>query len=132
MFARVALDLPVPTEFTYSVPESMATELRLGQRVRVPFRTTTRIGYLVGLDDTSELDKTRDVTAVVDTHPIVPPDLLELARWISGYYCCALGETLQAMLPGGVRRGRPKRRCVERVNSASTWASATGVRCRTR
>ena len=115
MFARVALDLPVTTEFTYSVPEKMAEELRLGQRVRVPFRTTTRVGYLVGLDESTDVGETRDLTAVVDAKPIVPADLLELARWISGYYCCSLGEALQAMLPGGVRRGRPKRRYVERI-----------------
>jgi primosomal protein N' (replication factor Y) len=77
MFARVALDLPVPTEFTYSVPEKLRDGLRLGQRVRVPFRTTTRIGYLVGLDATTDVEKTRDIAGVVDKEPLVPPDLLE-------------------------------------------------------
>ena len=108
MFARVALDLPVPTEFTYSVPDTLRDELRLGQRVRVPFRTTTRVGYLVALDENTDVEKTRDIASVVDKEPLVPPDLLELARWVAGYYCCALGEALQAMLPGGVRHGRPK------------------------
>ncbi|MHC4958772.1 MAG: replication restart helicase PriA [Planctomycetota bacterium] len=115
MFARVALDLPVPTEFTYSVPESLADTVKLGQRVRVPFRASTRVGYLVGLDEETDVEKTRDLSGVVDPQPMVPPDLLELARWISEYYCCALGEALQAMLPGGVRRGRPKVKMVERV-----------------
>jgi len=115
MFARVALDLPVPTEFTYSVPETLLPDLKPGQRVRVPFRTRTRVGYLVALEERSEIEKTKDIAAVVDKDPLVPPDLLELARWIAGYYCCALGEALQAMLPGGVRRGRPRVRMVVRT-----------------
>ncbi|MHC4549486.1 MAG: replication restart helicase PriA [Planctomycetota bacterium] len=116
MFARVALELPVPTEFTYSVPERLRERLQPGQRVRVPFRTTTRTGYLVALEETTDLATTRDVTGVVDEEPLVPLDLLELARWVSGYYCCSLGEALQAMLPGGVRR-RPKVRCVVRTGT---------------
>ena len=113
MFARVALDLPVPTEFTYSVPEALRGELVPGQRVKVPFRTRSRIGYLVSLEETTTLKKTREIETLVDRRPIVSADLLELARWISGYYACSLGEALQAMLPGGVRRGR-RTRCVVR------------------
>jgi primosomal protein N' (replication factor Y) len=111
VYARVALELPVPTEFTYAVPERLREQLQPGQRVRVPFRTTTRVGYLVALEPTTDVEKTRDVAAVVDQEPLVSADLLELARWIAGYYGCSLGEALQAMLPGGVRR-RPKVRCV--------------------
>jgi primosomal protein N' (replication factor Y) len=118
VYARVALELPVPTEFTYAVPERLEAQLKPGQRVRVPFRTTTRIGYLVALEPTTDVEQTRDVAGVVDAEPLVPPDLLELARWIAGYYGCSLGEALQAMLPGGVRR-RPKVRCVVRTGTGT-------------
>ena len=107
MFARVAFDLPVPTEFTYEVPERLEGQLQAGQRVRVPFRTKTRIGYLVGFEETTDLKTVKPITEVVDAEPIVPPDLLDLARWMSRYYCCSLGEAVQGMLPGGVRRGAP-------------------------
>ena len=55
MFAKIALDLPVPTEFTYAVPTRLLPELRPGQRVRVPFRTQTRVGYLVALEESSDI-----------------------------------------------------------------------------
>ncbi len=112
MFARIALDLPVPTEFTYSIPAELAGKLQPGQRVRVPFRRTTRVGYCVALEPTTEIERPRDIASVLDPEPLVPADLLELARWISGYYACSLGEALRAMLPGGVRRSRPKVRRV--------------------
>jgi primosomal protein N' (replication factor Y) len=109
VFARVALDLPVPTEFTYSVPERLRDCLIPGQRVRVPFGPRQRVGYLVALESETDLEKTREITELVDRKPLVPPELMKLARWIRGYYCCSLGEALQTMLPGGVRRARPKR-----------------------
>jgi len=107
MFARVAFDLPVPTEFTYEVPEHLAGQLQAGQRVRVPFRTRTKIGYLVGFEETCDLKTVKPITELVDAEPIVPADLLDLARWMSRYYCCSLGEAVQGMLPGGVRKGAP-------------------------
>ena len=124
MFARVALELPVPTEFTYAVPERLLEQLKPGQRVRVPFRTTTRVGYLVALEPTTDREQTRDVAGIVDEEPLVPPDLLELARWIAGYYGCSLGEALQAMLPGGVRRRQPKVRCVMHTGTGTVPARA--------
>ena len=127
MFARVALELPVPTEFTYAVPERLLEQLKPGQRVRVPFRTSTRVGYVVALEPTTDREETRDVTGVVDAEPLVPPDLLELARWISGYYTCSLGEALQAMLPGGVRRQRPKVRCVVRTGEGTDKAGGYAI-----
>jgi primosomal protein N' (replication factor Y) len=115
MFAHVAFDLPVPTEFTYEVPSELRDELRVGQRVRVPFRTQSRVGYLVAFESESHLEKVRPITELVDREPIVPEDLLTLARWISRYYCCSLGEALQGMLPGGVRRGAPRVKVVVRT-----------------
>ena len=126
MFARVAFDLPVPTEFTYSVPPELEGELRTGQRVRVPFRTQTRVGYLVGFEETSDLKRIRPIGSVVDPTPIVPEDLLDLARWMSGYYGCSLGEALQAMLPGGVRKGAPTVRVVVRCNDEEPPAPGRG------
>jgi len=124
MYARVALDLPVATEFTYSVPDALLPGLQPGQRVRVPFRTKTRLGYLIALEETTSVKKTRDIEGLVDKEPLVPPDLLELARWIADYYCCSLGEALQAMLPGGVRKGRPRVRCVVRTGEGELPARA--------
>jgi len=115
VFARVALDLPVPTEFTYSVPEALLPSLAPGQRVRVPFRASTRVGYCVALEAQSDIPKTKEIEALVDREPLVAPDLLALARWIAEYYACSLGEALQAMLPGGVRVARRRERRVVRI-----------------
>jgi len=124
VFARVALDLPVPTEFTYAVPERLRSEVVPGQRVKVPFRTTYRVGYLVALESATEVPRVKEISDLVDREPILPPDLLELARWIGGYYACSLGETIQAMLPGGVRRRRPQVAVVARTGTGEVAARA--------
>jgi len=124
MYARVAFDLPVPTEFTYEVPAELENGLRAGQRVRVPFRTQSRVGYLVAFEEESAVERVRPITAVVDHEPIVPEDLLALARWIARYYGCSLGEALQGMLPGGVRRGAPRVRVVVRTGEGELPARA--------
>ena len=87
MYARVALDLPVLTEFTYAVPGPMSAKLKPGQRVRVPFRHTTRIGYCVALEETTDLEKTREIAAILDFPP---------SCWRSG----GAGPTPPARLPG--------------------------------
>jgi len=124
VFARVALDLPVPTEFTYAVPDRLRGEVALGQRVRVPFRTSSRVGYLVALEGATDLPRVKEISDILDREPILPPDLLELARWISSYYAASLGETIQAMLPGGVRRRRPQVAVVVRTGGGEVAARA--------
>ena len=80
--------------------------------------------YLVAIEEQSDIAETRDILAVVDPEPLVPPDLLHLARWVSSYYGCALGEAIQAMLPGGVRRPRPRTKVVVRTGVGELPARA--------
>ncbi len=35
----------------------------------------------------------------------LPTELMALARWVSGYYCCPIGMTLAGILPAAVRKG---------------------------
>ncbi|HVS71101.1 MAG TPA: primosomal protein N' [Phycisphaerae bacterium] len=44
------------------------------------------------------------VADVLREVPAVPADLLELARWISVYYCAPIGMTLSTMVPAAVKK----------------------------
>ena len=44
------------------------------------------------------------VEVMPDVMPI-PADLLELAMWISAYYCAPIGMTIATMVPAAVKRG---------------------------
>ena len=94
-FVEVALPLPIHRTFTYRAPGAVPA---VGSRVLVPFRREERIGWVVGRAE-GDVPGIKPLLALLDTEPTVPPDVLELARWIAGYYTAPLGIALRAALP---------------------------------
>ena len=93
----VALPLPIHRTFTYQVEADRPPAL--GTRVLVPFQRDERSGWVVGEGSRDNIKGLRSVRTVLDEHPTVPPDLLELCRWMADYYVAPLGITLRAALP---------------------------------
>jgi primosomal protein N' (replication factor Y) len=106
MFAHVALDLPVPREFTYAVPDSLMAAVRAGMRVKVPFARQTMIGIVTATATTTDVPagKLKSVIGLLDQEPLLSPALLELGRVVAREFCCAVGEALAAFLPAAVKR----------------------------
>ncbi|MAI67921.1 MAG: primosomal protein N' [Phycisphaerae bacterium] len=112
-YARVAVERGVdkyPDGLTYGVPQRLMP-LNIGQLVTVPLgrgNTSTSAWVLAVTDDAPDLtpgketkqlyEKDRDTIALL-------PDILNLAKWMSNYYCAPIGPTLSTMLPGPVRQG---------------------------
>ena len=117
LYVEVILPLPLDGTFTYSVPDTLAPQVRMGVRVVVPLgRSKTYTAMAVGThNDKPEFD-TRDIIQVVDDSPVLPERQLRLWQWISTYYMCALGYVFKAALPAGLKAEdgyRPKTvRCV--------------------
>ncbi len=101
MFALVAIPRSAPEPLTYCIPPELDAFAVAGARVRVPMRERHVTGIVVDVQATSDLDPAvvRPVIEVLDPQPLVPDELLRLARFISDYYRCPLGNTLAAMLP---------------------------------
>ncbi len=91
----------------YRVPESMRDITRVGSLVRVPVLRTLRLGIVgeIGAPRDFPLDKLKSLAQVLHPFPALPPDLLELARWMAGYYACGLDNVIETMLPAAVRNG---------------------------
>ena len=49
--------------------------------------------------DPARVKNIREIVEVLDAIPALPPKLLELGRWVGGYYVAPLGEVFRAMLP---------------------------------
>ena len=117
LYVEVILPLPLEGTFTYSVPDTLAPQVRMGVRVVVPLgRSKTYTAMAVRThNDKPEFD-TRDIIQVVDDNPVLPERQLRLWQWISTYYMCALGDVFKAALPAGLKAEdgyRPKTvRCV--------------------
>ncbi len=102
--AKIVVDLALNREFDYLVPESLGGELALGSKVMVPFGRSQRVGYVVGLADKSARSDLKPVTSVVSKTPLITDTTLELARWMSDYYCAPIEHAVRTVLPGAVRR----------------------------
>ena len=101
-FARVALPLPVPTPYTYRVPDALADLARPGARAVVPVRRREMIGVISAVDVEPPAVDTRPILAIPDADPALGPELLRLAEWMAGYYGAPPGLALKVMLPTGM------------------------------
>ncbi len=96
MLVEVALPVPLPRTFTYR----HEGPIQVGTRVRVRFGPRRLLGWVVGESALAEPPaRLRDVDAVLDDEPTLPPDLLELCRWIADYYLCPIGQVIRSALP---------------------------------
>ncbi|MHC4166038.1 MAG: replication restart helicase PriA [Planctomycetota bacterium] len=111
---RVAFESAADSEFDYLVPDEI-WPVRVGQRVEVPFGRNNKLqkGFCVESDlpakdafgSEQRGVRLKTVSHVVDDEPLIDSELMALARWISGYYVCPLGQVLAAMVPAAVKRG---------------------------
>jgi primosomal protein N' (replication factor Y) len=102
-YCEVALPVPLRSLFTYEVPERLAGSICAGSRVLVPFRNRAMAGVVVEASvrrpDPARVKNVREIAEVLDAVPALPPSLVELGRWVGGYYVAPLGEVFRAMLP---------------------------------
>ncbi len=103
-FIRVIIDRAIHRELDYLVPETLADRVGVGSRVRVPFRDKSGLATVVSVLERSEAKGIRSIEAVVGESPILSEQMLELARWISAYYCCPIETVMRSLLPQVIRR----------------------------
>ena len=98
--------MPLDGVFTYSVPQSLEGQVRVGARVLVPFgRNKTYVGIVDKSSVNCQLSDVnyKDVLQVLDASPILTDCQLRLWQWISDYYMSPIGEVYKAALPSGLK-----------------------------
>jgi primosomal protein N' (replication factor Y) len=109
-FAGVVFNRPIEQVFSYRIPARMRQKVRLGTRLRVPLGRGNQpaVGYCVRLDNALpegvEPARVKAVLDVLDDPPLIDAEMLELTRWLSGYYACSWGQALDAAVPAGVKK----------------------------
>ena len=116
-YVDVILPLPLEGTFTYSVPEPMVAQVRMGVCVLVPLgRSKTYTAMAVRLHSEKPEFETRPIIQVIDAEPVLIEQQLRLWQWISTYYMSPIGDVFKAALPAGLKAEenyRPKTvRCV--------------------
>lgn len=105
LYAKVVLGLPVEGAFDYIVPSGLRGKVKVGSRVRVNFSNRALVGYVVGLTSKTDIASLKEISALIDRHPILDKGMLSFAKKISDYYYCSWGEAIETALPLFLRRG---------------------------
>ena len=104
-YADLILPLPLQGTFTYALPATMQSAVKVGMRVLVPFgRNKTYLGIVARLhDEQPQGYEVKSVAQLMDADPIVTPEQLRLWQWIADYYLSPIGDVYKAALPAGLK-----------------------------
>jgi primosomal protein N' (replication factor Y) (superfamily II helicase) len=104
---RVALDVPLPTLFDYSVAEGMA--VAPGDRVLVPFGRRQTVGVVMECAATTDMppERIKPVSRLLHDSAPLSAGLLGLLRFCSDYYRYPIGQTVLSALPAIMRSDKP-------------------------
>src|ERR1035437_9424179 len=103
-YAEVCVNSPAARRqtFSYSIPSHL--KVTEGQAVLVPFGAQILQGIVVRLTAEPAVEQTRDIGGIVDSRPLLSPERIELARWISEYYLAPIFDAVALFLPPGFER----------------------------
>ena len=101
---RVAVDIPLPRLFDYSVDGADPGDV--GRCVLVPFGKAEKLGIIVAVLSGSEHGELKAAGEILRELPPLPADWLALTDFCSRYYQHPLGEVMALALPPQLRRGK--------------------------
>ena len=114
----VPLATPIDREMTYLVPDDLKRQIQIGSRALVPLGPRWTTGIVVGFQDRTDLENVKSIAILLDAYPVVSPNVLDLCRWMAGYYVCTLSEVLTAALPAGIHTHSGQRFDVSTIDDA--------------
>lgn len=100
--AKVVVDVaasPTDNLFDYLIPNHLINTVQPGVRVIVPFGVRKVMGFVVEITNESEFTELKEIVDVMDYHPILTPELIDLSKWLQKEYLCFRITALQVMLP---------------------------------
>lgn len=109
-FATVILPLAVPKPYTYYVPEELIAKIQFGLRVEVPFgKSKTYAGLVMKIHQDQPEHRTKPILSLIDEAPFINEKQIQLWQWLADYYCCTLGEVMDAALPANLKLASERR-----------------------
>jgi primosomal protein N' (replication factor Y) (superfamily II helicase) len=103
-YAEVAVNSPFSgsRSYCYSIPPQL--NIDIGFPVWVPFGPRTLQGIVIDITDIPSFTETREIEDIISTKPMLSPQQIELAKWLSDYYLAPLFDCISLMLPPGFER----------------------------
>ncbi|HOO45098.1 MAG TPA: primosomal protein N' [Deltaproteobacteria bacterium] len=110
----------VPIRLTYET--DVSRKLCAGSRVVVPLRTGTRVGVVVSVYSGCK-EGLKKIHSVIDEHPLITEELIDLLQWCSRYYHAGIGSTIALAFPPYLRQAKT----ISLVNDEVLIRSASGT-----
>ncbi|GHV16850.1 primosomal protein N' [Clostridia bacterium] len=88
--------------FDYVAP----ADVEIGARVFVPFGARNKLteGIVIALSEQPENSSLKSISKIIDTTPLITPELVELAMWMKEHYFCTFGQAFQCVMPSGEKK----------------------------
>ncbi len=111
MYADVIIDQDAKAldkVFVYSIADGL--DVKVGMRVIVPFGARHLQGFVVGLKDDCDYDKSRikQISSVVEDFSAIKPEMLELMKFMAKKNHLSLASILRLFIPTEMREGKVK------------------------
>jgi primosomal protein N' (replication factor Y) len=94
----VALPVPLPRAFSYSLPDRLAGSVTPGVRVLCPFGARRLVGVVIEAREGEPPPKVRPIEEVLEGASL-PADLLSFLCEVARYYFAPIGEVMKLALP---------------------------------
>ena len=104
-FAEIILPLSLNGTFTYHLSEIDLQQIKVGQRVSVPFGTQKLYTGIVHSihQKAPELYKTKAIHAFLDDEPLVTQMQINFWEWMANYYMSSLGDVFRNAFPSALK-----------------------------
>jgi primosomal protein N' (replication factor Y) (superfamily II helicase) len=103
---NIAIDVPLNRLFDYL---NNGANVRIGQRVLVPFGSRTQIGVVMGLRDRSDvpIEKLKPILEAFTDEVPIDTETIALIKFAADYYQYPFGQALLSALPARLRQTAP-------------------------
>ena len=109
-YADIILPLAVPKPYTYAVPEELVPLAQTGVRAEVQFvREKRYAGLVLKVHHDQPPHPVKPLLSIIDDEPLLNEPALKFWQWLAGYYCCSLGEVMDAALPANLKLASERR-----------------------
>ncbi len=100
--AQVIVDVPslgTDRVFDYSIPKKWEGMIQPGMRVAVPFGPRSIQGFVVRLNEHTDVEKIKNIIQPLDLAPVLNEELLQLGNWMTRETISYKVSVFHAMLP---------------------------------
>ena len=103
MYVDVTFPISSYKTFVYKIPKSFRNGIKVGIRVKAPFRNSEAQGFVTEIKTSTKYEgRIKSILGIIDKEPVLSKNLWELVSWMSNYYFTPKGQVAKLVLPSSI------------------------------